>query len=363
MHATPAVPCTLAEIGKEEASMTQKILVRTAAGIVLIALSSMLPLHGRRITMWLDGVWRIGESVEPDAIPVSFHHTVPVPGLVHAAVPRLSDVDQYHSHEWAFTMTKDSHVLPMSEMIEGLGSTVQKRNDFWYERTFRTPTRKQRALLVINKAQFGTAVWLNDKKISEHPGSFTAGHFDLTDAIRWNAENRLLVRIGAHPGALPGWGMIGEDGEKEFWTPGIYDSISLLLSGDLVIDSVQVAPRIESSEILVETELTNNGPCSTITLSQQVKAWKTGIPAGRAVSEVMQLAAGEHKFVRKTVPIPDAELWSPDHPFLYVVDTSTGSDSAANRFGMRKIHFVGEKAILNGKPIYWRGASITLHRG
>ena len=120
--------------------------------------------------------------------------------------------------------------LPASEMIKGLGRTRQKRNYFWYERTFTAPAKKQSAMLVVNKAQFGTAVWLNGKKVGEHLGCFTAGRFDVTEAMDWNGENRLLVRIGAHPGAMPEWALVGTDGEKGPWTPGIYDSVSLVLA-------------------------------------------------------------------------------------------------------------------------------------
>ena len=335
---------------------------RAAVRMFLFAMTCAVCLHAQRIAIPLDGTWSIGESKEPDAIPTSFSHTGPVPGLTHSAVPKFADVDEYHTHEWAYTVTKREHVLPESEFVEGLGSTVQKRDFFWYARTFQTAARMQRASLVVNKAQFGTAVWLNGKKIGEHLGSFTAGHFDVTDAINWTGENHLLIRIGAHPGAVPDWVMTGGDGEKEFWTPGIYDSVSVLLSGDLVIDSVQVAPHIQSSEILVETELTNHGAARTVSLTQRVKAWKSGAEVGKAVSEPVTLAAGEHKFVRQTVAIPNAELWSPDDPFLYVLETTSESDSDTTRFGMRELHFDGDKAILNGKVIYWRGASITLHR-
>jgi beta-galactosidase len=331
-------------------------------GALIFVAMLIVPLHAQRITVPLDGTWSIGESMDPDAIPTLFPHTAPVPGLAHSATPGLPDVDEYHTHEWAYTVTKRDHVLPLSESVEGLGSTVQKRNFLWYERTFKAPAQKQRALLVVNKAQFGTAIWLNGRKIGEHWGSFTAGHFDLTDAINWKEENRLLIRIGAHPGAVPDSVLSLGDGEKEFWTPGIYDDVSLLLSDDLVIDTVQVAPRIQSSEILVETEFTNHGAARTVTLTQKVKAWKSGVKVGKTVSEAVSLAAGEHKFVRQTIAVPGAELWSPDHPFLYVLDTSSGTDSITSRFGMRELHFEGKNAILNGKVIYWRGASITLHR-
>jgi hypothetical protein len=175
-------------------------------------------------------------------------------------------------------------------------------------------------------------------------------------------RSQLLIRIGAHPGALPESAFFGTDGEKEFWTPGIYDSVSLLLSGSPAIESVQVAPRIRSSEIVVETELVNLGPARTVTLTQQVKAWKGGRQVGTAVVERVSLGADERKSVRQTIPVPQAVLWSPDNPFLYVLDTATGGDSAATRFGMRELHFEGGRAILNGKVIYLRGSNITLHR-
>ena len=45
--------------------------------------------------------------------------------------------------------------------------------------------RERLALLKINKAQFGTAVWLNGEKVGEHFGCFSAGYFDLTEAMHW----------------------------------------------------------------------------------------------------------------------------------------------------------------------------------
>ena len=69
-------------------------------------------------------------------------------------------------------------------------------------------------MLKINKAQFGTAVWLNGKPLGEYSGCFSASYFDLADAIRWNAKNELVIRIGAHPGVLPVAYPTGTDFEK-----------------------------------------------------------------------------------------------------------------------------------------------------
>ncbi len=332
---------------------------------VVLPFLCLLPVSAvaQRVTVSLDGTWSVADSMDANAMPTSFSHSAPVPGLTHSAIPAFPKVDQYQTHEWGWTVTARDHVLPPETKVEGLGRNLQPRNYFWYERTFRVPERKERARLVINKAQFGTAVWLNGKMIGEHMGMWTAGHFDLTPAMNWTGENTLVVRIGAHPGAVPDWVPVGTDGEKEFWTPGIYDDVELLLSNDPEIENVQVAPHIQSSEILVQTELKNTSSApASITLTQRVKTWKGGQEVGKPVSEQVSLAAGEDKLVQQTVAIPDARLWSPDDPFLYVVETSSGGDSAKSRFGMREFHFANGRAVLNGKVIYMRGASMTVHR-
>jgi beta-galactosidase len=321
------------------------------------------PASAERIVLPLDGTWAVADSVGAEEIPARFDHAVAVPGLTNQAQPHFADVDHYETHEYLFTMTNDG-VLPKSEMIKGLGRTRQKRNYFWYERTFTAPAKRQSAVLVVNKAQFGTAVWLNGKKLGEYLGCFTASRYDATAAMNWSGENRVLIRIGAHLGVMPKWALVGTDGEKGPWTPGIYDSVSLIFADYPAIETVQIAPQIRTSTILVETRLRNPGPAITAEIVQRVKTWKGGQAVGEPVSQRVELAAGAEKTIRQTVPVPNATLWSPDNPFLYVLDTSTGGDSAATRFGMREFRCdtASRRAWLNGKIIYLRGSSITLHR-
>ena len=100
-------------------------------------------------------------------------------------------------------------------------------------------------------------------------------------------------------------------------------------------------------------------------LSYRVKTWKKGGElVGEPVKQPVKLAAGEVRLVTQTVPVPDAILWSPNNPFLYMIDVDTGGDNCSIRFGMREFHCDSStgQAILNGKPIYLRGSSITVHR-
>ena len=102
----------------------------------------------------------------------------------------------------------------------------------------------------------------------------------------------------------------------------------------------------------------------TFELTQSVKPWKGAERLATARPEPMTLAPGESRAVRQTIPIPGAHLWSPEDPFLHVLDTTTGGDSLATRFGMREFRYdtATKRAYLNGRPYFVRGSNITLHR-
>ncbi len=103
----------------------------------------------------------------------------------------------------------------------------------------------------------------------------------------------MIVRIGAHPAAVPETVPTGTDQEKRFWTPGIYDNVSVILADNPLIESVQVAPRIQQSSILIETRLKNYGAAGSFTVTQIVDQ--------KTVSQKIELKAGEEK-----VDPPDA---------------------------------------------------------
>lgn len=308
-----------------------------------------------RQTLSLDGEWQIADSVSGEEIPGNFPAKVPVPGLAHLAKPAFKDIDRF--------MTGANRKGRLPSQV----TRVQERNYLWYRTSFRAPkTPVDIALLEIKKAQFGAAVWLNGQKVGEYPGCFSAGRFHLADAIRWGADNTLVVRIGAHPATLPDGFPTGTDFEKRFWTPGIYDSVSIAFCNNPLIETIQIAPCVATNEITVQTRIRNlSGKPLTTTLTQNIRPWKT--PTATPVSAVPQAitipANTDHLHTQK-IAIPDAQLWSPDNPFLYTLETATGGDTLRTRFGMREFRFDRERgiALLNNQPIRIRGSNITLHR-
>jgi len=335
--------------------------------LIVVAMALPCAAHAQRVTLPLNGLWEIADSVSPDVQPSAYTHHVPVPGLAHSATPAFKDVDEFQSRELLSNLMEQGRYSKSDyeKLGNASGISHQQRNYFWYYRTFHAPASHSVALLKISKAQFGIAVYLNGQKLGEHLPCFTAAYFDASKAIRWSGENELTIRVGAHPGVLPGNVSSGTDFEKNRWTPGIYDEVSLMAFDGAGITNVQAAPRIASSEVLVQTELRNFSaePESTV-LQQNVSEWKTGRAVGFSPAITVTLAPGETRLFQQTVTIPGQHLWTPEDPFLYRLETRTSGDSALTRFGMRDFHFdtVTQRAYLNGKPYFLRGSNITLHR-
>jgi len=333
-----------------------------AAAFPLIA--ALAAAAAPRQTISLDGRWEIQDTLAPDTPPARFLHTVPVPGLANLAKPAFPNVDDFYSRELIFNRVRAGKMPESAKTNYWLGKINQDRNYFWYRKIFQAPAGRAVARLKIAKAQFGTAVWLNGRPLGEYPGCFSASYWDLTPAIKWGEKNELVVRIGAHPAVLPDNFPTGSDFEKIKWTPGIYDSVTVAFMDNPIIESVQVAPRIQSGEILVQTVVRNLGAAGRFTLLHQVKTWKGGDFAGAGSPQELELAAGETKTNTQTIKIFQPVLWSPENPFLYVLETTTGGDSLSTRFGMREFRFdaTTKRAHLNGKIYYLRGSNITLHR-
>jgi hypothetical protein len=326
---------------------------RTILALLLLALA--VPAAERQ-TLSLNGTWEVEEGLGANDIPTAYGHKAPVPGLTNLAEPAFADVDRFDSFE-NIRKKVGLKALPASAMITTVGVPRQNRNFFWYRTSFRAPAKREVAILKVNKAQFGAAVWLNGTKIGEHLGCFTAGYFNLTDAVHWQAENSLVIRIGAHPAAVPETAPTGTDNEKLRWTPGIYDAVSVHFSNNPVIESVQVAPRLATSEIIVQTKVVNHGKEQSFTLHHKV--------AGAAdATEKLTLKSGETRTVVRAIKLTNPRLWTPETPHLYTLETSTGGDSLATRFGMREFRFdtATKRAYLNGHPYFLRGSNITLHR-
>ena len=327
---------------------------------------------GNRTIVNLSGTWCIGESMEADAMATAFEHTAPVPGMLTAAQPPFEAIGEFDTsfHEYAkvnwkmctggvYKEEQDAEV-----MAQRIGVSRQPRNYFWCKRTFVAPNKQEYADLHVLKARFTSKVWLNGQVVGENINSFIEASYDVSDVIRWGEENEIVIRIGAHPGVSPEGNLDMEDCEHEKWYPGIWDDVELHCYNGVKIAAVQFATKINPKQIVIETELENKkDQAVNVTLKQEVKTPDMNSSIG-ICQESYEVAAGETKIVQCTIALPDAKLWTPDTPNLYILETTTDGDSELNRFGVREVGFKSstKRFYLNGEVCFLRGGLMTLER-
>lgn len=314
--------------------------VASSGWFAVLVLLVGLPARADRRVVSLNGTWHVAEG-SMDALPDEFpHRTVPVPGLVDMADPPFADVG---------TEAGQSH-----------------RQAFWYYRTFKLQGELPAVVqLKIHKACFGTRVYLNGALVGDHLPSFTPALFDSKQHVLGQGqENELIVRVGSHRTSLPPGIPDGWDFEKVRYLPGIYDSVELILCGSPQVVRVQAVPDPEHSRVRVVATIRADEPITVAGISCRVREVAGGRVAGESLSGPVPLQAGEETDVELTVPIDGARLWSPEDPFLYELETSTGADTLVVRFGMRSFHFCPQtrQPMLNGRPYPLRGTNVTVYR-
>ena len=292
---------------------------------------------GQRSVINLNGAWEIAEG-SMDSIPNTFEHSVPVPGLVDMAKPPFDQV----------------------------GTKSDKRQAFWYRRTFVVNGAvPEIALLKIHKAGYGTRLFLNGQIVGDHLPCFTPSLFNVRESLKGGgAENEIIVRVGAFRDSVPESIPSGWDFEKYKYIPGIYDSVELILTGVPYIVNVQTVPDIDAQRVRVVTELHWPGRDGRANISYEVSDANTGKFVGAVQEDGLPFIPNQTTKQDVTIPIENCKLWTPENPFLYELKVSTGGDCLRVKFGMRSFGFDKEtgRAVLNGKPYFMRGTNVCVYR-
>jgi hypothetical protein len=248
----------------------------------------------------------------------------------------------------------------------GKKESEKHRQAFWYRRSFKVDGPLPAvARLKIHKARYGTRVFLNGKLLGEHLPCFTPAVLDVREHLKGDGQqNELLVRVGAWREAVSRSIPDGWDFEKIRYIPGIYDSVELILSGAPYVENIQTVPDLEKKAVRVVATIRNPGQPVETKVACRVSEAAGGKAVGAAESAAVQFEAGKKQTVDVTVPIDGCRLWSPEDPFLYRVEVSTGADTLAVRFGMRSFAFdpKTKQAVLNGKPYPLRGTNVCIYR-
>lgn len=258
------------------------------------------------------------------------------------------------------------------ELLPAEGSGCRNyQGKAWYRKHFVMPedTKGKDVALHFEAVMGKQKFYVNGKEVKENFGGYLPVTISLTEA-------------GVKPGEECVVAVMADNSDDKTFPPGkpqhsldfayhggIYRDVWMIAKDPVAITDPVEAGKVagggvfvhfdkvsdKSAEVNIDTDLANNGR-----VARKVTVETSLIdPQGKLVRKVstpVSLKAGENRSVAQKIQVKNPELWSPDSPVLYrvesrVKDGKTTIDGGATRVGIRYFHFDGDKGFfLNGKP-------------
>lgn len=260
----------------------------------------------------------------------------------------------------------------------------------YYRATFELgPTDAQRLFLCFDGVDYRCVVTLNGRCVGRHEGFFAPFRFDVTDAVKKEGQNVLLVQvendiatIGIDGTDLDGDKIyaatgLGWDDPETGWHhcpagAGIWGDVWVEGRSEIYISDIFILPVPERGELAlsvhVDSALSENVPVSLdMTIYprnfQGEPVRFTHAPTGKA-------GHGENRY-DFIMPFPEFRRWEPETPWMYttrvaLVREGAVRDIAGVSFGVREMTMVREgpergEYVLNGRKLRLRGANEMGH--
>ncbi len=246
--------------------------------------------------------------------------------------------------------------FPVESALSGV---MQRADRVAYRRTFRVPEKwqGQRVLLHFQAVDWETTVLVNGQEIGMHRGGYDAFSIDVTDALKPEGEQELIVRVfdPASRGDQPRGKQV--DNPRGIWytpTTGIWQTVWLEPVPAVRIGRILLTPDVDGSCLRLTVEGIGTGPDHTI-----VAAARDG------EQQIVRTSGGVGAEIKLAIPRDKLKLWSPSEPFLYDLSVTlkhgdTVLDEVESYFGMRKIELAKDehgftRMRLNGEFLFQIG--------
>jgi beta-glucuronidase len=227
----------------------------------------------------------------------------------------------------------------------------------WYLRKVRLPAswQGQRIFLRVGSANYWAAAWVNGEKAGEHTGGHLPFAFEVTELVKFNAENVIAIQVENHltPTRVPSGNIEGIGGffsgypstTFDFYPyAGIHRPVVLYTVPQSFIEDITVSTDIAGANAQVQVAVRLNG--------EQAGGRVRLAGGGFAAETEIRFKAGK---AQADLEVPSARLWFPEDPFLYELTVSAGEDIYTLPIGIRSVEVRGNQFLLNGKPVYFKG--------
>ena len=236
---------------------------------------------------------------------------------------------------------------PVESALSGI---MRHESRMWYRRNFEVPAdwKGRHVLLHFDAIDWEATVYLNGKKLATHRGGYDAFGFDITGFLKPDGPQELLVGVfdptdGKEPKDDPEAGhqprgkqVLKPGGIMYTPTSGIWQTVWMEPVNPAFIEGLRIVPDVDGGKVQITVNAQNAGHGAQVTADASF----TSNEGGNATAFSGSASGPTGKPLE--IQVPNAQLWSPDHPSLYSLHvklTSKGkvTDEVDGYFAMRKI--------------------------
>ena len=224
--------------------------------------------------------------------------------------------------------------------LAGAGGGFLDAPTAWYRKTFTVPEsdKGKQISILFDGVYMNSDMYLNGKKLGNHPYGYTPFQYDLTKDLNYGKPNTLAVRCE-----------VTQPCSRWYSGAGIFRHVYLVTTGPVHVapwGSYWTSEKTGDDEFTVTTHtiLKNDSDkeakCKAVTAIEEVGVkGKASSGSGKKVAEATSneetIPAGGEAYVTATCKVPSAKLWSVDSPFMYRAETKIDEGEQNGRCGER----------------------------
>ena len=262
-------------------------------------------------------------------------------------------------HDWAVALPF-SHVANEDVEAHGyhaIGALFPENSIGWYRKTFTVDRGDsgKRFVLRFDGIFRDSKVWINNCYLGGRFSGYGGAAYDITDFVRFNAGNTVVVRVDASQDE--GWFYEGAGIYRHAWLD-LYSNLHIAEEGGVFVHTTTTG---DQSKVTIETRVINEESHAADATVAAYITDRDGNRIAQAAEQTLALSTGADGGVVQSLTALHAQLWSLDNPYLYraVVLVREGGhivDSMTVRFGIRTVTIDKDKGLfLNGQPVKVQG--------
>ncbi|MDW5288089.1 glycoside hydrolase family 2 protein [Formosa sp. PL04] len=265
--------------------------------------------------------------------------------------------------------------LPHTAHIEPVLVNDQWQGICWYRKTVKIPKAdaNKKIFFELEAAMNFSKIWINGLEVSAHHGGYLPVIVDITNYVKFGEDNSIAIRLDNKDNVITGpkplkrldFNMYG----------GLYRNASIYVKDKVHISNPILAkkvagggvfityPKVSEEETIVHVK-TNivNEEKSEQTVEVVQKVFFNNQLEKEVISEKVTIEAGNNIDLNESISIENAQLWSPNTPNLYRLETTVllgGKiiDTQTTRFGIREFVFENNELYVNGEKTFLRGVN------